>query len=309
MAQSISLAICVLASLQEDDSRCEGNRFTSKFHDLTLSIPKDWGSLLGGAEKFKAKNGLCEGTTNDATAGFFLAFEPLGWTTDEYLPAREKAMEKNELRKTAEARLPGRGREFVRCDYDWPYPKAASYYAAVFTTRGKNTYRLCLWWHRAEEARHRQAIESILRSFRPLGVDFLPNPWAGFGKGSWAEYRSDLKIGDTSQTSVARHFLTDPGDGTYCEYRIDLKQGSSFTPGKPERADLRAKPTTGKVETDEEEIEVPAGKFRCRWRKTTFDDGWVQIWSRDLVPGGTVRMTGERMGIRTTMVLTAWEKK
>ena len=69
----------------------------------------------------------------------------------------------------------------------------------------------------------------------------------------------------------------------------------------------------GQLRTEgDEEIEVPAGKFKCHWTQVEMDKPVQSVsktWTNKDVPGSMVKMESEAAGTKTTMILTKLEKK
>ena len=157
----------------------------------------------------------------------------------------------------------------------------------------------------------RDAAEAAERSLLPVKV--REHLWRDFGVGTNVTYKMNTSGMEMEMTTV----LLKKSDTGYV-LRTDMVVSGNKVDGKPIEY-IVEKPTGGdksapnalktKITVGDEEIEVPAGRFKCHWTRHETEKSMYKIWSAKEVPGRIVKMESEFSGTKTTEILVKFEKK
>jgi hypothetical protein len=196
-------------------------------------------------------------------------------------------------------------------------------YAMAFHGHGKKIYFLGVWTEESLWGQEKADIEAFLNSLSfgastPGGGGekeiVVPNPWKGFAPGSSAHYKLVSDFSGTKSEMEMIHVLVEQKEGEYYVMRTDTIVGGTRTEGKPTRVELKMKVKDSgdggpKIEEGMETIQVAAGEFKCKWTRTTTEQGWTKVWTSADVPFGVVKSEAEIGPGKTRMELVKFEKK
>jgi hypothetical protein len=158
------------------------------------------------------------------------------------------------------------------------------------------------------------AAESVMLDRHLLEPDHLPTPFTAeeirdaCPPGRTLRYRHE-RAGQPATVRVSRYVAVD-AEGCDQEAWEEAEDGARL--GAPERSrstwlelQRHASFSAATTTRDEEEIDVPAGKFACLRYTRTDDSGTWQFWFARELPGQPVRyerQVGERVLMRATLL-------
>ncbi|MBI2921830.1 MAG: hypothetical protein HYY18_12160 [Planctomycetes bacterium] len=169
-----------------------------------------------------------------------------------------------------------------------------------------------------EEAKKEPGDEPVVKEVDEPGAGegeetLLPNPWEGYGKGSWVKYRMVSEAAGAKTEMEMISTLVDFDEESYTQ-RTDMVMNGTQVPGQETKINRRQKVPAGggdapKTEEGDETITVAKGEFACHWVKSTSEQGWSKVWTNKDVPMGTVKLQTEYAGSKSEMELLDFEKK
>lgn len=345
MAIAMSLAALLAAAGPEFKSDKVGGTLTFKLPSDDYEL-KSYEKPQKG-EKWGWTDTIAEIWSKDSAEDLMqgiLFYSTAAWTNEKYANWRLEQWKTNnknvkELdRKERESKYGKILLTKIRLDYQdngW-------FYCHLFIQKGKHNLELMLWCPETvqedSEKQMMKVVASVVYAETGAATDsktttdpkttgggekpkvsmapvkIAEDNCAGFGAGSTATYK--VNSGGMEMEMMCVLLWHDEGKGYIV--RTDMVIAGNKTEGQPmEFVVEKPKDSTGgdpnaekpEITEGDEEIEVPAGKFKCHWTIVKTKQAVSKTWTNKEVLMGLVKSESEFSGAKSSMVLVKFEKK